>query len=688
MRGALRSHLVAGLLCSTAAAAAVWAQEAARHGASSAAAHGAALGLFVTLAAPLGLWLGAVMWALAQLWAPTELQRAMGHALRIQPREVETRRVATTLAVLVGFVAWGAASFVAVRTLVARLVRPELEAAAVSLALLALAVVCAVSANVLRRLLMRLLAWRSRLLDNQLGAVSMPTLVALAICGAAGAGLALRATLADLLYRMPPDPLWATATAAAGTAVALLALGWQWGHALSARLARAAWAVPLTMVLLVGGAWSWHTGLRNAVVREALLDTHPAAGALLLAALAAGQAEEDLAEEDLASGDDDGNGASSEAALGPADALAALAPEGTQRNVVLLSVDTLRADALGAWGNRRGLTPNLDKLAARSVRFSRAYSSGPCSSSSFMGMLSAQLPSRLRGLTRDGDVFTLPPRVTTLPQRFARAGYRTHALMPVVGNYLKGMERGFDVFDTTFRYADKQANAALASLRRLSADKRPFLLWVHFVDPHYPYDAHAEFSSLGASPRDRYEAEVAFTDKQLRAVLEALSRPELARNTVVALFADHGEAFGEHGTRLHGNSLHDEEIHVPLLLNVPGVAPARVQTPVSLLDLGPTLMDLAGVAGGGRGTTGRSVAALLQPGMPKVRRTVVAEGCKPGTMMALINERKLFYRKRSGLFYLYDLQSDPDERRNLYAAAPDREELQASVRAQMAVRRR
>jgi arylsulfatase A-like enzyme/Tfp pilus assembly protein PilF len=338
-------------------------------------------------------------------------------------------------------------------------------------------------------------------------------------------------------------------------------------------------------------------------------------------------------------------------------------------DVLLVTLDTTRADALGAWGGGAA-TPHLDALARRGVRYASAWSAAPTTLPAHASLLSGRTPGE-HGL-RENGLSPLAPGVALLAERFARAGYRTAA---VVGSRILdrrfGLDRGFAVYDDRmaaervgeFGYPEREAAAVVdAALRWLAAEgaSGPRLLWVHFYDPHRPYRDHG----LGAeaAERLRYAAEVAAVDRELGRLLAALPAPE---RWLVAVAGDHGEAFGEHGEREHGLLLHRTTLEVPLLLAGPGVAAGRtVATPVGTARLAATLLERAGLTAG----------AIPGPPLPDADETaeaVLSETFYPASVYGwspLVAVTRGPLRLVLGpTARLYDLARDPGEERDVLA---------------------
>ncbi len=277
-------------------------------------------------------------------------------------------------------------------------------------------------------------------------------------------------------------------------------------------------------------------------------------------------------------------------------------------NIILITLDTTRADRMGFLGSERGLTPNLDCLATQSVVFTRAYAQVPLTTPSHAALLTGTYPqfSHVEDLGAP-----LGKDLPYLPDLLHRHGYHTAAF---IGAFIldpagaaPGFERGFDVYDANFhqrkpredryksveRRAEDVANRALGWLSR--HQQRPFFIWLHFYDAHDPYDPPEPFKTHYAS--FPYDGEIAYTDSIVGSVVEVLRRHGLYQNSVIAIAADHGEAFGEHGEERHGMFLYDETIHVPLLLKLPAgrLGGKRVEERVALAEVAPTLLEAAGI---------------------------------------------------------------------------------------------
>jgi arylsulfatase A-like enzyme len=325
-------------------------------------------------------------------------------------------------------------------------------------------------------------------------------------------------------------------------------------------------------------------------------------------------------------------------------------------NVVLVTVDTLRADHVGVYGAPPGSTPALDALASEGLRFENAISPVPLTRPAHASLLTGLLPPE-HGV-RDNLPAKLDPSIPTLATRLKAAGYRTAAF---VGSFLlgrgSGFEAGFDVMgdgsaegvnDSIGPRAERRAGeVADEALAYLASASPPFFLWVHFYDPHAPYDPPEPLAGKG------YAGEVAYTDSQIGRLVAALRDRGLLDSTLVVATADHGEGLGDHGEDEHGALVYEESLRVPLIFRGPGIAPGRVESePVSLVDVAPFLLE------GGKGGLSaparkplyfESYYGNLHFGWAPLR------GIRDGPV-------KLIFAPRSELF---DLDSDPRERRDL-----------------------
>ena len=273
-------------------------------------------------------------------------------------------------------------------------------------------------------------------------------------------------------------------------------------------------------------------------------------------------------------------------------------------NVLLVTLDTTRADRLGCYGYRGGKTPNLDALAAAGVLFQNAYAQVPLTLPSHCSIMTGTTPL-VHGVHNNGS-YVLAPERTTLAERLKARGYRTAAFVASFSVDSRfGLDQGFDLFDDNFQpglplkpiNSERPADA-VAALFTAWLDGRagePFFAWVHFFDPHLPYRPPAPYDREFAA--DPYDGEVAFMDWAVGAVVGKLREKNLLDRTLVVLAGDHGEAFGEKVERGHGVFLYDGTLKVPLILYAPGRLPGGRTVPsrVRLTDIVPTVLDMVGL---------------------------------------------------------------------------------------------
>jgi arylsulfatase A-like enzyme/cytochrome c-type biogenesis protein CcmH/NrfG len=270
---------------------------------------------------------------------------------------------------------------------------------------------------------------------------------------------------------------------------------------------------------------------------------------------------------------------------------------GAARNLLLITIDTLRADRIGAYGDRSARTPAIDALAARGARFTNAFAPTPITLPSHASILTGRYPAG-HGARHNGIRIDLA--VPTLTETLAASGLTTAAFVsafPLDRRF--GLIKGFKTYgDRMPRGADGRlanerpghlaVDEAITWLQRHGGDR--FFLWVHLFEPHAPYGDPRS----GRSPQERYADDVSEADRQVGRLLEAIGGR--TNDTLVVLTADHGEAFGEHGEIAHSIFVYDTTLRVPLIVAGPGIPVRAVDTPVSLIDIAPTAVSRLGAA--------------------------------------------------------------------------------------------
>ena len=348
-------------------------------------------------------------------------------------------------------------------------------------------------------------------------------------------------------------------------------------------------------------------------------------------------------------------------------------------NLLLVSIDTLRADRIGSYGYPGAQTPVIDELATRGLRFDDVSSVAPITAPAHASLFTGLYPPR-HGVRSNG-LAPLPSEVETLAERLQGAAWSTGA---IIGGFpLKerfGFSQGFDTYDDDLgqdsdaeRTADRVSDLALRWLGERKGDQ-PFFLFLHYFDPHADYRPPDAFQDLAP-----YDGEIAFVDREIGRVLDHLKEHQLLERTLVALVSDHGESLGEHGEPTHAVFVYQSTLAVPLILSGPGVPRGEVRdTPVSLVDVPATLLERLGVAplsGDGQ--------PLLTDDVPPTRplyfesllpaiefRWAPLHGLRRGSLKWIAAPRP----------ELYDLDRDPAETQNLGSSAPEATPLANSLK--------
>lgn len=408
-----------------------------------------------------------------------------------------------------------------------------------------------------------------------------------------------------------------------------------------------------------------------------------------------------------------------------------VAPKRTTRfNVVLITIDTLRTD-LGFMGYPKAVSPNMDRLAQKSVVFERAYAMASYTGKSLGPLHAGKFPSET---LRDGGHFNVySPKNTLVAERARDAGYATLGAMSHF--YFKptfGLSQGFDRWDLSAippgladndnsMSSEALSNVILKLLRDPAGAttpgvgdagvggagedagvgdagaqaEKPFFAWFHYFDPHAQYAPHPEAPKFGEGEKGaaafvhaQYDAEVWYTDKHLGRVLDAIEAAPWADRTVVILTADHGEALGDHGMSWHGSELWESLVRVPLVIYVPGVKPHRVAARRSHIDLAPTMLELMGISAPEGELSGQSLVPEIDgvPGADTDRDVFIDMPIGPfnGTRRALISGpgagMKLIHFG-GAQYQLFDLTTDPQERTDLHRDKERLAPMQAAMQA-------
>jgi len=350
-------------------------------------------------------------------------------------------------------------------------------------------------------------------------------------------------------------------------------------------------------------------------------------------------------------------------------------------SLLVIGLDTTRADRLGCYGHATAATPTIDAIAARGVLFRRALAHAPLTLPTHASLFTGTYPPE-HGI-RDNGRTALPPTLKTLAELLRSAGLRTGAFIAAVAlDATFGLDRGFEVYaddmgpldanghEPVQRRAVFVTDDALAWLNRLNEDE-PFFAFVHYYDPHAAYEAPEDFARTG----DPYDDELAYVDSQVRRLLSWLESSRRAERTIVILIADHGESLGEHGERTHGALIYQSTQHIPWILAMPDGrwAGTQVNERVGQVDFLPTLLALYGLEVPAA-WSGTNLLPLLEgESLPERALYAESEYCSLNYGWAPLASvvRGKWKLIEAPTLELYDLESDPREKHNLAAQHPD-----------------
>jgi arylsulfatase A-like enzyme len=409
-------------------------------------------------------------------------------------------------------------------------------------------------------------------------------------------------------------------------------------------------------------------------------------------------------------------------------------PEPESRpNIVLIVVDTLRADHLESYGHHRPTSPSIDAFAGSAIRFERAYSSAPWTKPAVASMFTGLHPSShaVLGLER-----SLPQSATTLAERLRDAGYATGA---VISHHLIGSEFGFDQGFSHFLEDQARGHRHLSTgpvtrqaedlVDSLRSEGQPFFLFVHYFDPHFAYLRHPEYGFSSERParihwergiaklrvldpppdaeeiaylESAYDEEVRYTDAGIGRLLDSLRARDLFDDALIVITSDHGEEFYEHGWLGHTIGVTEELVRVPLIIRLPGGLHRGkvIEEPVSLVSLGSTVLDIAGIAEQSESFPGGSlthhwIGSETQENPPvfvevdfegRFKSALLTDRFGPNHQLAVVRGRhKLVMNKRTGDAVLFDVLRDPTEDHDIAAREPTVvAELLATAKRQLA----
>jgi len=361
-------------------------------------------------------------------------------------------------------------------------------------------------------------------------------------------------------------------------------------------------------------------------------------------------------------------------------------------NVVMIVVDTLRPDRLGAWGQARNTSPYIDELASESIRFSRATSQAPWTTPSTASLLTSLYPHQLGIETEPNKV---PDQAVLLPELLRDRGYQTFGV--VASSFLSPLfnfDQGFGRFEDRnvsglMSITSPEVTRAAIKMVKSRDRSRPFFLFVHYFDPHFHYNSHSDFDFTEAEEEvrsgeteasqgdlgtkvetagsesgqlfDSYDSEVGFTDHYIGQLLDYLRQKGLFDDALIVFTADHGEEFLDHGGWKHAHSLYEEVIHVPLLFKLPQSRTGRVEDrQVGLIDVFPTITEILGVEVE-HPISGASLFSAAE------ERPVFSETSRNNNLQAVIykGHKAIVDLNDDDKWRLYDLSTDPAEKHDL-----------------------
>jgi len=369
-------------------------------------------------------------------------------------------------------------------------------------------------------------------------------------------------------------------------------------------------------------------------------------------------------------------------------------------HVLLVTIDTLRADRMSGYGYHRETSPHLDRLMGAGVRFAQARTVEPLTAPALCSMVTSSNP-HVHGSSRNG--LRMRPGLDSLPHLLSENGYKTAAIVSnwTLRDKISGLAEHFDDYNEILKHkrwfglvsgeadADDVTDEALGWLKGHfeSGKDQPFLLWVHYVEPHAPYKLHKKHAAaLGikgknASKSDRYDTEIVEVDRYVGELLRGLEKIDPETNTLVVFASDHGESLGEHDYWGHGRHLYEPTLHVPMSITWPGrIEPGTIESPALITDLAPTVAGLLGLASppSFEGFDWTGVFAGAPEPANRITRYQAHKGAvlsnhdsdvarRAGLLeVAVVREgTKEILRVKSGRLWNFDLVEDPLELDNL-----------------------
>lgn len=354
-------------------------------------------------------------------------------------------------------------------------------------------------------------------------------------------------------------------------------------------------------------------------------------------------------------------------------------------DIILVTVDALRWDHTPMSGYKRNTMPNLRRHAKKGAMFENAYTTGSTTRQSFRSMFSGVYSSRVEAPKSTKWGLSFADDQETLASYLDAAGYHTVALSCDTGAFPKqyGAMRGFEVVDESPVEERKKkkysvpykVDRIISHLSDPEVDG-PRFVWTHLLESHQWYEEGPDPVHYGKKEADQYDESLHFIDGELDRLIDFARSPDRRRRTIVIVTADHGQQFFEHGFRFHGATIYDEETNVPFLVWGPNIKPKRYKTPVSLIDLVPTVLDLVGLKVP-EALCGESLRESLVKGKEPEKRPVYTETLPDKTwdffsVGWVDGDEKVVLRPNKNIVQLFDLSEDPDEKKNLAKKRPKR----------------
>ncbi len=357
-------------------------------------------------------------------------------------------------------------------------------------------------------------------------------------------------------------------------------------------------------------------------------------------------------------------------------------------NLVVITVEAVRADHVSFLGYEKDTTPNLSKLAEKSTVFERFYATSTFTRLCLPSLLTSHYPSQIAWARARKKRLSIDESNPYLPSILQDSGFATAAVMAGFSLFTHvekwGFDRGFDSYDSRIKvkyrggtitgfYADKQVDKAIKFVK--ANRKGRFFLWIHLLEPHYKYQKYPKSPKFGKGELGKYDSEIWGVDKEVGRLLKYLKKSRLMKKTVVYFSGDHGEEFKEHGKRFHGSNLYEPQVRVPVLMWVPGVEGGVVSEPCSFRDVTPTLLNLLNVKNDFDRLRGQNLTPLFFDDEVDTAPIILELWKAPGFgdyQAAVVDwPYKLVYQEKGSNFELFDLSESAAEETDVSEDQPD-----------------